>query len=116
VEHAARMGEMRNANRNLVGRREGKRTLVRPRGRWLNSIKMNLQETECEDFWLDLCDSASIGPSDGYCEHGNESSAFLKRRDSFHCLLKRDSSALSSKLIDTVVVHMSCGSILSFRA
>jgi hypothetical protein len=42
--HVARMGEKRNAHRILVGRPEGKRSLGRPRRRWVDNIKMNLRE------------------------------------------------------------------------
>jgi hypothetical protein len=44
VVHAARMGEKRNAYRMLVGNREGKRPLGRPRRRWEDNIKMDLRE------------------------------------------------------------------------
>jgi hypothetical protein len=37
-------GEKRNACRILVGMREGKRPLGRPRRRWVNNIKMHLRE------------------------------------------------------------------------
>jgi hypothetical protein len=37
-------GEERGVHRVLVGKPEGKRTLGRPRRRWENNIKMNLQE------------------------------------------------------------------------
>ena len=40
----ARMGEGRAVYRVLVGKPEGKRPLGRPRLRWENYIKMNLQE------------------------------------------------------------------------
>ena len=40
----ARMGEGRGVNRALVGKPEGKRTLGRPRRRWEDNIKMDLQE------------------------------------------------------------------------
>jgi hypothetical protein len=40
----ARMGEKRNAYRILVGKPEGKRTLGRPRRRWVDNIKMDLGE------------------------------------------------------------------------
>jgi hypothetical protein len=42
--HVARMGEGRGAYRILVGRPEGRRLLGRPRRRWENNIKMDLQE------------------------------------------------------------------------
>jgi hypothetical protein len=42
--HVARMGEKRGAYRILVGRPEGRRTLGRPRRRWEDNIKMDLQE------------------------------------------------------------------------
>jgi hypothetical protein len=40
--HVARMGEKRNAYRLLVGKPEGKRSLGRPRRRWMDNIKMDL--------------------------------------------------------------------------
>jgi hypothetical protein len=40
----ARMGEKRRAYRILVGRPEGRRPLGRPRRRWEDNIKMDLQE------------------------------------------------------------------------
>ena len=40
----ARMGEGRGVHRVLVGKPEEKRPLGRPRRRWENNIKMDLQE------------------------------------------------------------------------
>ena len=40
----ARTGEGRGVHKVLVGRPEGKRPLGRPRRRWEDNIKMNLQE------------------------------------------------------------------------
>jgi len=40
----ARMGNRRGAYRVLEGKREGKRPLGRPRRRWENNIKMDLQK------------------------------------------------------------------------
>ena len=42
-------------NKSLVGKPEGKRRLGRPRRRWEDNIKMDLQELGrcCED-WMDL--------------------------------------------------------------
>jgi hypothetical protein len=42
--HVARMGEERGVYRVLVGKPEGKRPLGRPRRRWVDNIKMDLQE------------------------------------------------------------------------
>ena len=50
-----RMGEERDVYRVLVGKPEGKRTLERPRRRWKDNIKMNLQEVGCEGRdWIEL--------------------------------------------------------------
>jgi hypothetical protein len=38
------MGEWRGVHRVLVGKSEGKRPLGRPRHRWEDNIKMDLQE------------------------------------------------------------------------
>jgi hypothetical protein len=45
--HVARMGEERGVYRILVGKPEGKRPLERPRRRWEDNIKMDLQEVGC---------------------------------------------------------------------
>jgi hypothetical protein len=42
--HVALMGEERGVHRVLVGKREGKRPLGRPRRRWEDNIKLDLQE------------------------------------------------------------------------
>jgi hypothetical protein len=42
--YVARMGEKRNVCRLLVGKPEGKRSLGRPRRRWMDNIKMDLLE------------------------------------------------------------------------
>ena len=42
--HVARMGEGRGVHRVLLGKPEGKRPLGRPRRRWEDNIKMDLQE------------------------------------------------------------------------
>ena len=41
--HVARMGEERGAYRVLVGKPEGKRPLGRPRRKWVDNIRTNLQ-------------------------------------------------------------------------
>ena len=45
--HVARMGEGRGVCRVLVGKPEGRRPLWRPRRRWEDNIKMDLQEVVC---------------------------------------------------------------------
>ena len=42
--HVARMGEDRGVHRVLMGKPEGKRPLGRPRRRWEDNIKMELEE------------------------------------------------------------------------
>src|SRR5215475_1451819 len=53
--HVARMEEERGVHRVLVGKPEGKRPLGRPRRRWEDNIKMDLQEVRgsCGD-WMEL--------------------------------------------------------------
>jgi len=41
------MGDRRGVYRVLVGKPEGKRPHGRPRSRWEDNIKMNLQEVGC---------------------------------------------------------------------
>ena len=45
--HVVHMGESRGVFRVLVGKSEGKRPLGRPRRRWEDNIKMDLQEVGC---------------------------------------------------------------------
>ena len=52
VGHVAHMGEGRDLYRVLVGKPEGKRALGRPRRRWEDNIKMDLQEVGCGGMWL----------------------------------------------------------------
>jgi len=54
--NVARMGERereRGVYRVLVGKPEGKRPLWRPRCRWEDNIKMDLQEVGCGEYGLD---------------------------------------------------------------
>ena len=53
AEHVARMGERRGVCRVLVGKSEGKRPLWRPRHRWEDNIKMDLQEVGCGGYGQD---------------------------------------------------------------
>jgi hypothetical protein len=69
--YVARMGETRNAYRILVGKREGKRLLGRPRRRWVDNIKIDLIEIGWDGMdWIDLVP-----------EHGNEPSGSIKCRE-----------------------------------
>ena len=53
--HVARMGEERVVCRVLVGKPEGKRPLGRPRRRWMDNIKMDVQEVGCGGMeWIEL--------------------------------------------------------------
>jgi hypothetical protein len=54
ARHVARMGEGRGVHSVLVGKSEGKRPLGRPRRRWEDNIKRDLQEVGggCGD-WME---------------------------------------------------------------
>ena len=53
--HVARMGEERGVHRVLVGKPEGKRPLGRPRRRWEDNIKMDLQKVGgSRGVWMEL--------------------------------------------------------------
>ena len=73
ARHVARMEEWRGVHKVLVGKPEGKRPLERPRRRWEDNIKMDLQEVGrgCGD-WVELAQVA------GTCEYGNELSGSIK--------------------------------------
>ena len=48
------MGEERGVNRVLAGKSEGKGPLGRPRRRWEDNIKMDLQEVGGGGEWMEL--------------------------------------------------------------
>ena len=52
--HVARMGKGKGVHRILVGKPEGKRPLGRPRCRWEDNIKMDLQEVGRGGDWMEL--------------------------------------------------------------
>jgi hypothetical protein len=55
VGHLAQMGERRNAYRLLVGKPEGKRSIRRPRHRWVDNIKMDLVQIGLDELdWIGL--------------------------------------------------------------
>ena len=70
-------GERIGAYRFLVGKPEGKRPFGRPRRRWKDNIKMDLQEVGCGGMdWIDL-----VQNRDGVvtsCECGYEHSFSIK--------------------------------------
>ena len=53
--HVVRMGEERGVYRVLVGKPEGRRSLGRPRRRWVDNIRMDLLEVGCGYMdWIGL--------------------------------------------------------------
>ena len=53
--HVARMGEGRGVYRIFVRKPEGRSPLGRPRRRWEDNIKLDLQEVGCEGMdWIEL--------------------------------------------------------------
>ena len=55
VGHVARMGERTGVYRVSVGKPEGNRQPGRPRRRWEDNIKMDLQEVRCGGMeWIEL--------------------------------------------------------------
>jgi hypothetical protein len=75
------MGEERGVYKVLVGEPEGKRPLERPRHRWEDDNRMDLQEVGCGG-WTGL-DWAGLGYRQvvSNCECGNEPLGSLKRRE-----------------------------------
>ena len=55
--HVARMGEKSGVYRVLMGKPGGKRPLGRPRRRWDDNIKMDLEEVGCGGMeWIELAE------------------------------------------------------------
>ena len=53
--HVALMGEEKGVYRVLLGKPGGRRTLGRPRRRWVDNIRMDLQEVSCVYMdWIGL--------------------------------------------------------------
>jgi len=62
--HVARMGEERGVYRVLVGKPEGRRPLGRPRRRWVDTIRMDLQEMGCGYMdWIGLAQDRDRWPT-----------------------------------------------------
>ena len=62
---------------DLVGKSEGKRPLGRPRHRWQDNIKMDLQEVGWGEAWTGSI-WLGIGTGGGTCKCGNEPSDSIK--------------------------------------
>jgi hypothetical protein len=58
--HVARFGERKGVYRVLVGKPEGNRPLGRPRRKWVDNIRMDLQELGCWGMdWIELAQDRS---------------------------------------------------------
>jgi hypothetical protein len=61
VGHVACIGEGRGVYRILVGKPEGKRPLGRPRHRWEDNIKVDIQEVGCGCVdWIGLAQDRDV--------------------------------------------------------
>jgi len=79
AEHVVRVGEGRAKYRVLVGKPEGRRPLVRPRLRWEDNIKMDLQEVGCGVMhWIELAEDRDRLHY-RICECGNKAWGSIKR-------------------------------------
>ena len=68
------MGEERGVYRVLVGKPKGKRSLGRPRHRWVDNIRMDLLDVGCGYVdWIGLAQDVADA-----CECGNEPSGSVK--------------------------------------
>ena len=62
--HVARVGQRRSVYTVLVGNPERRRPLRRPRRRWEDNIKMDLQEVGCGGMdWIDLAQDKDRWPA-----------------------------------------------------
>jgi len=74
--HVARMGEGRGVYRVLVRKHGGKRPLGKPRRRWEDNIKLDLQEVGCGGMdWIELAHDRQVA---SICDYGNEPSGSIK--------------------------------------
>ena len=70
------------ADRVLVGKPEGKRLLGRPRHRWEDDIKMDLQELGCWVMdWIKLAQDRQVA---GTCRRSNEPLVYIKCGEFLH--------------------------------
>jgi len=54
ARHVARMGDGRGVYRAVAGKPERKGSLGRPRRRWEDNIKLDLQKVRWGIYWIDL--------------------------------------------------------------
>ena len=74
--HVVHIGEERGVYRVLVGKPEGKRPPGRPRHRWVDNIRMDLQEVGCGYMdWIGWAQDRHVVDA---CECGNEPSGSVK--------------------------------------
>ena len=70
--HVTRMGEERGVYKVLVGKPERKRPLGRPRRKWVDNIRTDLQEVGCGYMdWIGLAQDRQVADA---CASGNEPS------------------------------------------
>ena len=74
--HVARTGREERFVQGFVGKPEGKRPLGRPRRRWKNNIRMDLQEVGCEG--MECIDVAQDRDRWRALKCGNEPSGSIK--------------------------------------
>jgi hypothetical protein len=68
--------ERRGRYKVLVGKHDGKTPLGRPRRRWKDNIKMDLQDVGCGGLdWIELAQDRDMFDT---CECGNELSGSIK--------------------------------------
>ena len=66
VGHVARIGDRRGLHWLVLGKPQGKRPLERPRLRWQDTIKMEIQDVE----WLPM-DLTDLAQDTDTCKRGN---------------------------------------------
>jgi len=74
--HVVRISEERGVYRVLLGKLEGRRPLWRPRRRWVDNIRLDLQEVRCG--YMDWNGPAQDRDVADACECGNEPSGSVK--------------------------------------